>query len=373
MKYINSKIGTISAIGMGCMQTKNPEIISEACKKGINLFVTAEAYGDMNQKLAGDTLSQTDELPLILTKVGINFGGKNADEQFTQSREQIKESVLKCATLLRKTPLDLAGLHRLDDIHRFYTSEDRYVSAWEIALDELINLQEAGLIRHIGLSEPTADQLDLAVKITKTRGTSIAFIESAYSIVSRRAEVNGVKEVCDREDITFIAYSSVIRGLTDQRLKKIKPDDFELPDDQFQFKVFDLLGITGDFGRENVDMFSLQNIKNNVRRMLDFQDCATRYNVTPGQLSLAWIQHKGAIPIPGTNNLVHLVENIDSIEKVEALESAGVFAELDCLFPYGTFQGDPNPVSIAGALDANSEELNQVRDIDSGLSSSQPC
>src|SRR3546814_11316413 len=82
------------------------------------------------------------------------------------------------------------------------------------------------------------------------RGTLIASIESAYSIVTRRAEVNGVKEICDREGITFIAYSSVIRGLTDQRLQLISTTDFELPAEQFQGKVFALLGIK--IGRAHV-------------------------------------------------------------------------------------------------------------------------
>lgn len=47
-----------------------------------------------------------------------------------------------------------------------------------------------------------------------------------------------------------------------------------------------------------------------------------------------------------------------SVYKVSVLEKTDVFSELDTSFPPGTFHGDPNPISIAGALDANSKELN---------------
>lgn len=361
MKYTHTKMGKISTIGLGCLQITNPNILIEAYKSGVNFFVTAEAYGDKNQKLIGDAFSKHRPKPFFATKVGINFTGKNAEEQFTQSREQIRSSVNKCSLLLGKSPLDLVGLHRLDDIHQFYIADGQNSLAWEIALDELINLQEAGKICHIGLSEPTAEQLEQALVITKARGTSIASIESAYSIVTRRVEVNGVKAICDREGITLIAYSSVMRGLIDQRLQEICLNDFNLSDAQFQLKTFTCLKITGDFARENIDMFSHDNIKHNVRLMLNFHQLASQYHVTPSQLALAWIQHKGAIPIPGTDYLPYIIENNESADKIEILEKAGAFLELDRLFPYGTFLGDPNPISISGVLDANSEKLNWVK------------
>ncbi len=96
--------------------------------------------------------------------------------------------------------------------------------------------------------------------------------------------------------------------------------------------------------------------------MLIFQDCASKYNVTPAQLSLAWIQHQGAIPIPGTKNPERVKENSASNRMIGILEKMGAFAELDNLFPINTFLGDPNPIAIAGALDANSEKLNQVKE-----------
>lgn len=368
MIYINTKMGSFSAIGLGCLQTKSVDILKEAYKNGVNFFVTAEAYGDENQKLVADAFNEYDAPPFIFTKVGIYFQGANADEQYIQSREQINSSVKNCSALLGKKQLDFVGLHRLDDIHQFYSPEGNYVSAWEIALDELINLQEAGEIIHLGLSEPTAEQLEKAIAITKARGTSIAAIESAFSIVTRRAEINDVKAICDREGITFIAYTSVIRGLTDDRLQQIQPEDFDLTDELFHNKVFEAMGWRGDFILENVDMFSKENIKHNVKHMLIFQQVAAKYNLSSNQLSLAWIQHKGAFPIPGTNNLEHLQENIESVTKLEALESMGVFSELDSLFPAGTFLGDPNPLAVSKALDISSEVLNQPSASNTGLS-----
>lgn len=361
MKFIPSKLGEISAVGFGCLQSADPKVVSTAVKDGVNFFVTAEAYGDENQKTLGNALSKLDEKTFIATKVGVNFAGKTPEEQFTQSREQIRESIKKCITLLRKKPLDLVGLHRLDDIHQSLNASGKSVPAWEVALDELINLQKSGYINHIGLSEPTAAQIERAMSIAKTRESTIAAVESAYSIVTRRAEENGVKEVCDRNGITFIAYSSVVRGLTDARLKQISTDDFELSDEDFRKKVFTFLGINGDFILENIDMFSYKNIKHNIKFMLDFQDCASEYNVTATQLALAWVQYKGAIPIPGSKNPEHVKENNASANLVETLNKKGAFTKLDKLFLADTFLGDPNPIAIAGVLDANSAILNQTK------------
>jgi len=362
MKAIHTKLGKISAIGFGCLQCTDQKIINTAVKDGVNLFVTAEAYGDKNQKQLGEALSKLQEKTLVATKIGINFLGKTPEEQFIQSREQIGESVKKCIALLGRKPLDLVGLHRLDDIHQRLNDNSKPVPAWEIALDELINLQKSGYINHIGLSEPTAGQIERAVSIAKSKGSTIAAVESAYSIVTRRAELNGVKKACDDHKITFIAYSSVVRGMTDIRLKKITDDDFKLSNEDFRKKVFSFLGINGDFILENIDMFSYKNIKHNVKLMLIFQDCASKYNVTPAQLSLAWIQHKGAIPIPGTKNLEHLNENNASNLMVDILENKGAFIELDRLFPVNSFLGDPNPIAIAGALDSNSKKLNRIEE-----------
>ncbi len=55
-------------------------------------------------------------------------------------------------------------------------------------------------------------------------------------------------------------------------------------------------------------------------------------------------------------------ENNASNHMVGILENMGAFAELDKLFPVNTFAGDPNPIAIAGALDANSEKLNRGKE-----------
>lgn len=71
-----------------------------------------------------------------------------------------------------------------------------------------------------------------------------------------------------------------MRGLIDQRLQKICLNDFDLPDAQFQLKTFACLKITGDFARENIDIFLMKNIKHNVRLMLNLHQCASQYHVT---------------------------------------------------------------------------------------------
>lgn len=354
MRFLHTKVSKLSTVGFGTFQSADPAVIAAALESGVNWFVTAEAYGDSNQKSLGDSLAKILDKVFIFTKVGINFNSQ--EEPFTQPREQIRNSVEHCIKLIGKKPLDFVGLHRLD-----VSEDEKNIPRWEGALDELINLQEEGYIKFVGLSEPTTGQIERAVQIAEARKTKIAAIESAYSIATRRAEINGVKDICEKHNILFIAYSTIMHGLTDIRLQKIASEDFYLSNEQFQKKVFELLGITGDFIRENVDMFSLENVKHNVTKMIEFQHQATACQLNPTQLALAWAQHKGVFPIPGSRNPVHIIENNASAGFVDSLAKTAVFDELDKLFPVNTFRGDPNPIAIAGVLDANSIELNQAK------------
>jgi aryl-alcohol dehydrogenase-like predicted oxidoreductase len=358
MKYIKSNFGKITSIGFGSLQCSDKAVILTAVEKGINFFMTAEAYGDFNQRILGETLKSNKNI-FIATKVGINFMGKTDEEKFTQSRAQIRASVYKCIELIDRKPLNMVSLHRLNDMN-ILNAQSIYVPAWEEALDELIRLQKEGLIQHIGLSEPTPSQLERAIYLAKERNSSIAAVESAYSIICRRAEENGLKNICDSNGILLIAYASIARGLCNTKLQSITVADFNLPSSEFRKKVFACLNIDINSPTAYIDMFSEENIKHNVHHMLRFHACANEYGVTPSQLALAWVQSKNALPIPGTNNVQNLMQNCESSELVDSLQTKGAFEKLDALFPSGTFQGDPNPILLGGVLDANSEILNQT-------------
>jgi aryl-alcohol dehydrogenase-like predicted oxidoreductase len=358
MKYFTSAIGKISSVGFGSLKCTDPFVIQTAVREGINFFVTAEAYGDSNQMLLGEALKNNNEV-LIATKVGINFMGKTDEEKFTQSRTQIRCSVNKCIEIIVRKPLAMVSLHRLNTMN-ILNAHSSYVPAWEEALDELILLQKEGLIMHIGLSEPTCSQLERAIYLAKERNSKIAAVEAAYSIICRRAEQNGLKALCDSNDILLIAYAALGRGLCNPQLQNITANDFALPNMKFRQKVFNYLGINPNSLAGYIDMFSEEYIKHNIKYMLIFHACAKEYGVSPAQLALAWVQSKKAIPIPGGNKVQNVIQNCDSSHQVDILQIQEVFEKLDALFPAGTFKGDPNPILLGGVLDANSKILNQT-------------
>jgi aryl-alcohol dehydrogenase-like predicted oxidoreductase len=126
----------------------------------------------------------------------------------------------------------------------------------ERQLGALKDLQAAGKIKHIGLSEVSVRQLHDARTIV-----SIASVQNRYSVTDRGAE--DVLEYCEQHDIVFIPWFPLAAG-------------------------------------------QLTGAESPLRRV------AARMNVTPSQVALAWLLARSPVilPIPGTSNVAHLVENV---------------------------------------------------------------
>jgi aryl-alcohol dehydrogenase-like predicted oxidoreductase len=121
-------------------------------------------------------------------------------------------------------------------------------------------MQEQGKIRHIGLSEVTAQQIEETRKIVP-----IVTIQNRYSITDRRHEE--ALALCERQGIGFMPWYPMAGG------KLMMPDQ---------------PGAT-----------TLAQI-------------ARRYSITVPQLSIAWLLHRSPVmlPIPGTSRVKHLEENV---------------------------------------------------------------
>ena len=147
----------------------------------------------------------------------------------------------------------------------------------------------------------------------------ITALQSEYSLWSRDPE-EAILPALRELGIGFVAYSPLGRGFLAGR--------FRGPDD---------LRDEGDF-RQGHPRFRDENLSRNLELLGRLEEIARDKGVTPAQLALAWVLHRGAdvVPIPGTKKRRYVKENVAAA----ALElSAEELARLDEALPPGATAG----------------------------------
>ena len=155
-----------------------------------------------------------------------------------------------------------------------------------------LSLRE-GKVKHIGLSECSADSLRRAYTIH-----SISAVQVEYSPWTTDIESSSVNllSTCRELGVAVVAYSPLGRGFLTGRFKSRA--DFE----------------EGDF-RLNNPRFTDENFPKNLELVEKIQAVADKKGVSPGQLTLAWLMKQGEniIPIPGTKKIKYLEENLGGL------------------------------------------------------------
>jgi pyridoxine 4-dehydrogenase len=248
---------TVHRLGYGTMQLPGPGVWGEprdrgaaiavlrrAVELGIDLFDTADSYGPfVAEDLLRDALHPYDGLT-IATKGGLTRTGPGEWHPVGRP-EYLRQCVEMSLRRLDVETIDLYQLHRIDP---------------EVPLEDqlgaLADMQTAGKIRHIGLSEVAVEQIRAAREITP-----IVSVQNLYNLVNRSAEP--VLEYCEREAIGFIPW--------------------------FPIANRELANPEGSLG-----------------------SLAAELGATPTQLALAWLLRRSPVmlPIPGTSSLEHLEENV---------------------------------------------------------------
>jgi aryl-alcohol dehydrogenase-like predicted oxidoreductase len=269
--------------------------LRRAVELGITFFDTATAYGSgHNEELFGRALGDRRADLVIASKF---THGQNGEGKPKVSAKEAVEASLKRLGL---DHIDLYYLHRIDP--------DVPV---EESIGQLGRLVGEGKIRGVGISEASADQLRRGHKVYP-----ITALQSEYSLWTRDVEAE-ILPTTRELGIGFVAYSPLGRGF----LAGAKPIDAD--------------------DRRNIHpRFKADAVEANSRRRAVIEGVAERLGVTPAQVSLAWVQAKHVVPIPGTRHIAHLEANWASNEVV--LDDA-TLAELDDAFPIGTTVGDRYP------------------------------
>jgi aryl-alcohol dehydrogenase-like predicted oxidoreductase len=255
------------------------------------------------ERLVGRAIAGRRDEVVLATKFG-NVRHDDGSREINGQPEYIRQAIDRSLERLGVEHVDLYYQHRVDKTVPI-----------EETVGALKELVEAGKVKHIGLSEASAETIRRAHGVHP-----VTALQSEWSLWTRDPETNGVLETVRELGIGFVAYSPLGRGFLTGRFQS--PDDFE----------------EGDF-RRNHPRFTGENFQRNLDLVERVQELAAAKGCTPGQLALAWVLSRGddVVPIPGTKRRSYLEENA-AAEDVEL--SPDELADLDAIFPPDVAAGD---------------------------------
>jgi aryl-alcohol dehydrogenase-like predicted oxidoreductase len=308
---------TVSALGLGCMgmsefygtgdDNESGATIHAFLDAGGTLLDTADVYGPFtNEQLVGRAIAGRRSEVVLATKFGNerredgSWAGINGRPEYVRSA---------CDASLQRLGVDHIDLYYQHRVDKTVPIED--------TVGAMAELVQAGKVRHLGLSEASADTIRRAHAVHP-----ITALQTEYSLWEREPEAK-VFPVLAELGIGFVPYSPLGRGFLTGALRTAEdfaPDDFRRHSPRFQGENF----------TRNLELVD------RVKELADQKKC------TPAQLALAWLLAQGdhIVPIPGTKKRERLRENLGALD-VEL--SRQDLTRLDELAPAGAAAGARYP------------------------------
>ena len=271
---------TINRMGFGAMRITGPgiwgppedreeaiRVLERVVELGIDFIDTADSYGpNISEELIAEVLYPYPEDLVIGTKGGLLRTGPNV-WPINSHPDHLKEALEGSLERLKLSRIDLYQLHRVDPEVPF-----------ENSLEFLQKAQEEDLIKHVGLSEVTVEQIQKAREFVE-----VASVQNMYSVENRKYEAE--LEYCKENNIAFIPWYPLGGG--------------------------------------------------NVKALDTLTEIGQQYRATSHQIALSWLLHHASniLLIPGTSKVKHLEQNFaagaislspEDMEKLEKLRAAEI-------------------------------------------------
>ena len=286
------RLGTleVSSVGMGVQNVSrkyettvpyHPQMIAllrSAYEQGVTFFDTAEAYGPFEcERILGESIAPFRDKVAITSKFGWNIDLETGRRLpgLNSKPEHIKQAVEGSLKRLKTDHINLLYQHRVDP----------QVPIEDVA-GAVKDLMDQGKVLHWGLCE-----MGLGTLRRAHATLPVTAVQSEYSMFWRGPEQE-VIPTCQELGIGFVPWSPLgVQFLTGAI------------DAQTRFAPGDLRGMES--------RFSPENLPHNLALVELLKTWGARKEATPAQIALAWLlaQKPWIVPIPGTTQTAHMVEN----------------------------------------------------------------
>ncbi len=285
----------VSRICLGTMSFGNSEewmveidkarpIVTRALELGINFFDTANVYSQgRSEEILGQLLKDHRDDVIIATKVRLKTGEGPNDQGL--SRHHILAQARKSLRRLQTDRIDLYQIHRWD--------YETPIGETLLALDHLVR---QGIVEYIGASSMFAWQFAQALHKSDLHHLArFVSMQNHYNLCYREEEREMIP-LCKDQGIALLPWSPLARGFLTGRYKRGKTSESaRYKTDKYFAERF--------FRPEDFDI--LERV----------EEVAKEKGVTPSQIALAWLLHKGVTaPIIGATKVEHITEAVESVQ-----------------------------------------------------------
>jgi aryl-alcohol dehydrogenase-like predicted oxidoreductase len=294
LRSLGSTNMMVTPIGLGCWQFSKQKnmagkfwptleddligkVVNLSLEGGINWFDTAEVYGNGASERA-------------LSKA-LQAAGKKAGEVLIATKwwpmfrfaSNIPKTIDERIKALSPYPIDLYQVHQPWG----FSNERSEVSA-------MVELLDRKLIKHIGVSNFSAQQMKNTWETLDKRGIPLASNQVMYNLLHRKIESNGVMEMAKKLGISIIAYSPLAQGLVSGKFH----DNPELLKN---------IGF-----RKYSAKFKSKGLEKSRPLVMFIKELSLKYSVSPSQIALNWLINfhgNTVVAIPGATKEIHVKEN----------------------------------------------------------------